>query len=521
MRVVPEGVDARPWLGPDAARAVIAGAGPLRVLGADVVAEGDRVGAFVEIPDDECLLAFTRPSPTIADVDLFAYEDDGSAFASDESPEPQAAILVCPPHPQRLYVMGRVMAGSGILGVGVQSVPRAAADRVAQVMGVRGRPGEDSGRLDAWPGLEAKIRAHRDSLGGRWEDVRRLAMPANPRAATRVSTSLDAHRCVDVLVTPSDEIASLEVVVEDAGARVIGRGRDHGKDRSLVLCAAHPATVTISVRPRGTQGLVALSIARSSVGAEPEIADGTRIIHVTQTLDLAAAKGALESSLKGLGYGAPRAIATGAARVGVRTTVPVDLPAGCARLDVLAGKPLADVAAALWDDKGALLADARGGAAAALFACGRGGAARLDLEALESPGPFAIELRKDQAAPSALLAHPLAAGRLLARMSAGGAAADAGAAAAAAVVALDEASLRILPVHAPAGQCVEVIAALDGGGSGIDLRLVDSAGESTLARARSVVSGRVCAAPGGKAGSAELRLSAGKAEALVVMRAAR
>jgi hypothetical protein len=361
LRVLPDGVDARVLLAAHAARAIAAGAGPLRVIGADMAAEGDRIGAFVEIPDDECMLAFSRPSLTISDVDLFAYEDDGSTFASDESPEPEAAIVVCPPHPRRLYVVARVMAGSGLLGVGVQSVPRAAADAVAQAMNARGRPGEDSGRLDAWPGLEAKIRAHRESLGGRWEDLRRIVLPVAGRAASHVSATVDANRCLDVLVTPSEEVSSLEVVAEDAGARVVARGREHGRDRSLLLCASQPATVSIAVRPRASQGLAAVVLARSAAGAEPEITGASQVVHLTQTLDLDAARRALAAELAPLGYGAPRILVTGSARLGARTAVPVDLPAGCARLDVIAGKPLVEVAAALWDDHGALLAEARGG----------------------------------------------------------------------------------------------------------------------------------------------------------------
>ena len=50
------------------------------------------------------------------------------------------------------------------------------------------------------------------SLGGRWEDVRRLAMPVSPRAASRLSAALEPGRCLDVLVIPSEEVSSLEVV---------------------------------------------------------------------------------------------------------------------------------------------------------------------------------------------------------------------------------------------------------------------------------------------------------------------
>jgi hypothetical protein len=519
LRVLSERIDGRPWLAAEATRTSSAGAGPLQVLGADVASEGDRLGAFVEIPAGECVLAFARSSPSIVDVDLFAYEDDGSAFAADESPDVEAAILVCPPHPRRLYIVARVMSGSGILSVGVQSVPRAAAAAVGKAIGARGLPGEDSGRLDAWPGLEAKIRVHRRAIGARWDDVRRVAVPLSPRAPTRISAGIEPGRCVDVLATPSDELASFELVVEDAAGRIIGRGRDHGRDRSLVLCSAVNAQISLALRSRSAQGLVAVTIGRSAVGAEPEIEVSTRVVHVTQTRDLADARRDLDRSLKGSGYAAPKSFAPGAARVGSQLTVPVDLPPGCARVDVLAGKPLSGVTALLWDDKGALLAEARGGASAPLFSCGPGGAARLDVEALESPGPFAVELRKDAAAPPLLVSHPIAAARLLARLEAGGDPRGAAAATTAELVSLDTASRKTASLPASAGGCVEVIAALDSGGSGIDLRLVDGAtGEGAVTRSRYVVADRICAPPGGKPASYEIRLAAGKADALVLAR---
>lgn len=520
LRVSPDKIDGKLWLAPDAARATVAGAGALHIVGADIASEGDRVGSFVDVPDRECVLFLARTSPTIADVDLFAYEDDGSAFATDESPDAAATLLVCPPHPRRLYVVARVMSGTGFLSVGAQSVPAAAADAVAQATGARGRPGQDSGRLDAWPGLEAKIREHRVAVGSRWEDVRRVALPVGPRAASRVSIGIDAGRCADVLVVPSDEVASLEVVAEDATGRIFARGREQGRDRTLTLCSAEAAQVVIAVRPRTSQGLVAVVIGRSQVGAEAEIAPSARIDHVTQTLDLPAARKAHEKALSArASYEPAKMVATGAARTGSRSAVALDLPAGCARVDVVAGKPLADVLAELWDERGALLGEGRGGAVASLFTCGAGGAARLDVEALSRPGPFAAEIRKEKAAPPALVAHPVAAGRLLARMNAGNAVASAGEAAGAQAISLDPATLKKIPLPVPANGCVEVIAALDTGGSGVDLRLVNTAtDESTLARARHVVADRLCASSLAIAGAAELRLGAGKTDALLLVR---
>lgn len=520
VRVSAGAVDGERWLAPDARRAAAAGAGKLVVLGADVATEGVRIASFVDLPDAACALVFTRASASIADVDLFAYDDDGSTFAADESPDRDAAVLLCPPHPRRLYVVARVSSGSGVVGVGVQTVPQEAADGVAKIMGVRGRPGEDTGRLDSWPGLEARIRAHRDALGSRWEELRRVALPVSPRVASRVSAVVDAGRCLDVLVVPSDEVSQLDVTAEDESARVVARGRDRGKDRSLLLCAARASTVSISLRSRGAPGLAAVILGRSAPGAEPEIALQGRALHLASSAPLVEARAAVAASLAPLAYAAPRTVAAGQARLGARTAVDVDLPPGCARLDVIVGKPFAELAASLWDDRGARLAEASSGGSAPLFACGKGGRARLDLEPLESPGPFTIELRRDQAAPPALVAHPVAAARLLARLAAGGQPEGASAASSAVVLALDESQRRSVPLLIPpSGGCVEVIAALDAGAAGLDLRIADPGGEGTVTRAHHVVSDRLCGAASGKPGAAELRVLSGKADALVLVRA--
>lgn len=514
-------LDGHALLAADAAVAITAGAGPLQVLGADIASEGDRLGGFVDIPADECLLAFARPSPTIGDVDLFAYEDDGTPFSSDESPNQGGTVLVCPPHPRRLYVVARVMAGAGLLTVGVQGVPAKNADAVARAVRARGRPGEDTGRLDAWPGLESKVREHRAAVGGRWEDVRRVAVPLTPRATSRMSIALEPNRCADILMAPSEEVASLDAVIEDARGRVVARARERGRDRSAVVCSAERAEISVAMRPRASQGLVAVVVARSAKGAGAEVLQPTFVSHVTQTLELPEARAALDRALDGRGYGPRKLVGTAAARTGQRTSVAVDVPAGCARVDVVAGKPLGTFRAELWDDQGALVTQVYGGALGTFFACGKGGAWRADVEALEAPGSFAVEVRKEKTAPAALVAHPFAAARLLGRLEAAGIPVDAASAQGAQVVSLDAAALRTTSFTVPAGVCMEVIAALDPGGQGLDLRVIDgTSSESSLVRGASVVSERLCAGGAPKPGKAELRLAAGKADALVLTRPA-
>lgn len=519
LAVTADRLDGGRLLAPDAALAIAAGAGPLQILDADIASEGDRLGAFVEIPADECLVAYARPSPTIADVDLFAYEDDGSPFSADESPNQGGTVLVCPPHPRRLYVVARVMAGAGLLSVGVQSVPTNKAEAVAQAVRARGRPGEDTGRLDAWPGLESKLREHRAAVGGKWEDVRRIAVPVTPRATSRLSISLDPDRCADILLAPSEEVSSLDAVIEDERGRVIARARERGRDRSAVVCASQHAEISLAMRPRASEGLVAVVLGRSAKGASAEIAQSAFVDHVTQPLDLDGARAALDRLLDGHGY-APRKLAgTSSARTGQRTSVAVDVPSGCARVDVVAGKPLGTFRAELWDDQSALVTQTYGGARGTFFACGKGGSWRADVEALDAPGPFAVEVRKEKTAPAALVAHPFAAARLLGRLEAAGTPVDASAAKEAQAISLDAAALRTSNFSVLAGACVEVIAAIDAGAQGLDLRIVDGiTGESSLVRGATVASDRLCAAGTPKAAKMELRLSQGKADALVLVR---
>jgi hypothetical protein len=516
LKVLHERVDGRALFEPVAARAVAAGAGPLQILGADLASEGERVGAFVELAADKCMLAFARGSSGLADVDLFSYQDDGEPFVTDESPSADAAILVCPPHPRRLYVVARVMAGAGLLGVGVQVVPPAKQDVVASAVGARARGVGHSGRLDAWPGLEARLYEHRAALGSRWEDLRRATLPVDPRAAARLSVTVPQDRCLDVLMVPSDEVASVELVAEDHAGRVVARAREHGRDRTLLLCSVAAADLSLAFRPRASQGLVAVLVGRSDVGAAAELTDAT---FVTESRELAEARAARARELAAAAYGPVRDLGTGQARVGERVSLSVELPAGCARLDVVAGRPLVGAQVELWDKAGGWLAGASGAAAASVFTCGPGGVAELDVSALGAPGPFAVELRHELSAPALLVAHPVAAGRLLQRMSAGGARRGASEAKDATLVALDAESKKTLPLTVPAGACVEVTAALDRGGAGVDLRLVGATPEdSTSTRSRDVAASRLCADRAAIRGAIELRLVTGRADALIVTR---
>jgi hypothetical protein len=520
IAVAPGQLDGTRWLARDAEIATGLGAGPLQIAVTDIAGDGDRVGGFVTVPAEQCVLAYARGSQGVEDLDLYAYSDDGTTLASDEASDPQPAIIICPPHPLRAYLIARVASGRGVVSIGVHTLPPSTAAQIGKALGARGRPGEELGRIEAWPGLDEKVNQHRRSIGAKWEEVRRVAVQADARAPTRISASLDAGRCLDVYVVPGEEFAALDVVVMDADDRVLLRAPAIGRDRTAVVCSTVQTPLSVELRPHAGQGLCAVMLARSSVGAEREISGPIAYYRVAPSADLSIERAQRAKSLRTLGYGEPATIGTGTADVGRRMSFPLNLPDGCARIDVIGGRPLAGLTADVWDAQNALVASSTSGEGPSLFACGKGGRARIDIEALNRPGPFAIEMRRERAPNAQLVAHPLAASRLLSALNARSENATVSVASDVKVLAVEPTQLKTFDIPLPDGRCGDVVAALDAGGTGIDLRLTDaqSGEEFSLVRGRLLAQSRVCAAGHARTLRGELRLGAGKTDALVLLR---
>jgi hypothetical protein len=223
------------------------------------------------------------------------------------------------------------------------------------------------------------------------------------------------------------------------------------------------------------------------------------------------------AELKRLGLPAARLVTTGTLPLGQRKSVSFDLPAGCSRLDLVAGTPLRGVDAWLYADDGSLLGSASG-PSPVLYACVAGGRVRLDAESLFRPGPFALEHRVEPDTPKALVEHPLAASRLLARMVARGVIATARRVGAVYVHPVGPNALARQSLLLPVGRCLDVTGAIGPGASGIEVRLLSSDNRQiALGSGVHSTSVRACANDSGGGGDvvAELRASAGSATALV------
>jgi len=471
----------------ESAFAVQAGAGPLSLLGLEVTAEGDRVGAFVRLSRDECTLLLARGTPGVEDVDLLVFEEDGATRFTDEGADPRPGVVLCTQVPRRVFVAARVTAGRGWLALGAQQVPRASVDAVAKATGARAHPAAAS--LDAFAALDVKAREARRGAGGAWEEIKRVGVPVDALAGGRVLLPLDAGRCVHVLAVPSDETAPLDVEIEDGQGRVLVRAEERGRDRVAVVCGSVGDELSATIRPRVGAGLAAVIVARTTAETALDIVASHARVDASPTLSVRDAERAASKEVAPL---ALSKVASGEAlaEVGKRRRIAVALPSGCVRVDLAGGAPLAGVRAEVWSAAGARLAAAEGGARAVAHVCSSGLAAVLELEATGRSGPVAWMVHHDAGAQASLAAPE--GGPLLDRILAGRR------------VAMREVrevrrlSLRereraVVELSVPAGRCARVGASVGRGGRGVELRLVSRGEDVDVGRAAEATAARACA----------------------------
>lgn len=516
-QVVPGTLQGAPLLGDTPQRAARLGAGPVAIVASGTMTEGERLGAFVEIPPDACLLAYGRASPSLDDIDLAAFAEEGNAVAVDEGPDPRPTLLVCPPHPRRVYVAAHAASGEGLCVIAAQLLPKERAPEIGRVVGARGAAGGAPRTPEAWPGLDDAVRAHRAAIGGTWEEVRRVAVAADSRAVSAVAFAVEEGGCSDALVVPDDDVAIVDVDVLDAEGRLVARARDGLPTRSVTLCSPIAMSGSLQVRPHVGRGLVAVVVAKTKKDAARELASKPEVVWVAPDKPLEATRAARNLALAKAGYGAPSSSQTGQLVLGRRATVPVDLAKGsCTRIDVVAGAPLALVEAAVWDDAGALLATGDGSADAALFACGKG-KARVDLATRGRPGPYAVIARPERWNDPVFAAHPLAAARMLDRAAVGPASVHEGAAGAVRHVVLDSAHQYVQPASVAAGHCLRVAVGAEGEGTGVVARLFDATTGEELDRShgQNALALRACAGASTRTLRVEARATAGKLDAVI------
>lgn len=516
-KVTPGALQAAPLLGDMPARAQRLGAGPVAIVASGTMTEGERLGAFVEVPADACLLAYGRASPSLDDIDLAAFAEEGNPVAADEGPDPRPTLLLCPPHPSRVYVAAHAASGEGLCVVAAQIVPKDRAAELGRVVGARGSVAGPPRTPEVWPGLDDVVRTHRTVIGGTWEEVRRVALAADARAPSAVSFTVEENGCSDAFIVPDDDVAVIDVDVLDGEGRLVARAKDGGPTRSVTLCSPVLLNGSIQVRPHVGRGLVAVVVAKTKKDTAREIMTKADIAWVAPSQPLEATRAARNALLAKVGYGAAASSQAGQLQLGRRATVPVDLSQGtCTRIDVVAGAPLAMVEGAVWDDAGALLAAAEGASDATMFACGKG-KARVDLGTRGRPGPYAVLTRPERWKDPAFFAHPLAASRMLGRAASGPSGLHEGAPGSVKHAVLDAAHQHVQNTSVPAGHCLRVAVGVEGEGTGLEARVYDTTNNEEIDRShgQSAIALRACAGGQTRSLRIEMHATAGRLDAVI------
>lgn len=516
-RVLEGSLEAKTLLGDLPLRAARLGAGPVAIVASGTMIEGERIGAFVEVPSDQCLLAYGRAASSLEDIDLATFAEEGNPLAVDEGPDPRPTVLLCPPHPDRIYVAAHAASGEGLCVVAAQLVPRDRAVDVGNGVNARGALGAVPRTPEAWPGLDDMVRTHRTTIGGAWEESKRVAVSVDARAVSAVAFAVEENGCSDAFVVPDEDVAVVDLDVLDADGRIVARAKDSGPRRSVTVCSPVSMTGSVQVRPHVGRGLVAVVTAKLKKETARDLFAHAEVAWISPSQPLDQTRTARNAVLTKAGYAAASVTRNGQLALGRQATLNVDQTAGsCTRIDVVAGAPLALVEASAWDDAGALLGSAESADGATLFTCGKG-RARVDLGARGRPGPYAMLVRPEKWRDSAFTAHPLAAGRMLARASVGPTFVHEGTAGTVKTASLDASHQWTLTTSVPANQCVRIAVGAEGEGTGLELRAVDAASGEELDRSHGQTSAAVhaCAAAAAISIRTDLRATAGKLEAVV------
>ncbi|MES1188930.1 MAG: hypothetical protein ABUL60_34255 [Myxococcales bacterium] len=469
---------------------------------------GDRISTLLEVPKDDCVVVIARGSESIEDLDLLAYGEDGTPLGSDEAPDREPSLLICPPHPGRIVLAARIAQGHGIVAVGSERVPPALAAKAAVRYAVKSREQGNSARLKAWPGLDALVLRERERVGGKFQDLRRVALALDATVATTLPATIDAGRCVHGLFIPSDDVSHLDVAALDDQGRVLGRAVGSGRQRALVVCSPVTADISFEIRPHAGRGLAVAALSRSVAGTESEIEGEVLRRDVYPSRDLASELKDVAARLKKLGYGPPNvAVAKLELGVGRRSPTSLSLRDGCTRIDIVGAAPLRGLDARLWSDTGQLRAAGSGGGALTLFGCGAG-KLRLDTSALLGPGAVTVVTETESDVPAELSRLPLAGGRLVSRMLARGVLLRANAIGKVSELSLSAEQLVTQPVMVPLDRCLDIDVAIEGPAAGVELRAIeaDSDVELEASVGESAASVRLCAYGRGPLGSLNARI---------------
>jgi len=510
-------LDGAPLLAEVAEQAKKLGAGALSVAFSQELTAGERGGAFVSVPKDVCLLAFARASAAVDDIDLATFSDDGNPISIDEAPDARPTVVVCPPHPERVYVAVHVAEGEGLVAVGAQYVTKEKGVLLARALGARGALGGAIRRPEAWPGLDRALEERRDALRGTWEEQRRVALSIDASAPSYVSITAEPNSCIDTLVMGDDDVSDLDIELIDRTGRIVGRSRDTSAARGLVMCTKDPFSGNVMVRPHAGRGLAAVVLQRTKMEAMNSFGRDVDVVVLGEGRPLAETRKSLEGALSTLSYGAALRTVEVSAVAGRRASLTTQLPTidGCYRVDALADStgPAFDFTTRF--ENGNVISRGVAFGQSTSFFCG-GGALVSEFDVRARASKIAVVIRKEPWADPQLTKAPIASGRML-RRALGEPSHRGEKASKLGLLTLEAGKRSTWATTIPENRCSRITIGVEGPGVGFEARLFDTSTDEEMDRLHSVESGAVQACTKGEARAVRLEITptTGKLEAIV------
>ncbi len=461
------------WLAGDAALARAAGAGPPTVLIAEAGAVGDRFTRVVDTDETACLLAMARGSERVADVDLYAYSEDGTGLALDDRADAKATLLLCPPRPRRVYVTARIAAGQGVIAVAVHRVPLDRARRVqATLRAIEQYDATAEVPKASIVDVERRLREHHRTLGGQWTRVAQASLAVDSRIPTISGVVAEARTCTDILVLAPLSVSGLDIEAIDDAGRTLGRTVSTEQDKSIIACAEERRTFSLQLRPHEGSGTVLVLVSRGSLQAGRVT---EQALELGQSRPIGVIVEEVHRGLRERRQTIGKVMEQTTIERGEQHRIEDSIESGCARFDAFTGPGL-DVQFRAYSAEAEPIAKNGGGQHLPLLVCSRGKVA-LTFDAHAGSGPLRVEKASLARVNPLLIGNPRAAGRLFLRAWQEG-------------LLLDSAELvtvsrfvssgsrlswdQSVPVRS--GHCAEVLAAIAGEASGIRLHRVDADG---------------------------------------------
>lgn len=398
------------WFQRDAARARAAGAGDTVVLAVEAATEGDAVSAMLSVPADSCALVLARAGAEVTDLDLMVVGEDGRLLGLDLAPDATPSVMVCPPHPERLFVSARVADGLGLVALGAQRVPPSAANALMARLGLA----PHGSRLDDEAGRLEPLERRRQALGPEWSTVYLTKLPLSARRSSHFDVDVTGSRCVEIAGYVEPLAQPTELLLRDEAGRIITSQTWTESITTSTLCAATTTRISAELRSLRGQGWAVVNVNRSIEGAASRLAAHRDVVFVGPGPAFDATLQQLEGRLSQAGLEQRQRLPL-SVEAGSRTSsAQLQLRAGCARLDVVARSTALGVETKLWRlPEEQLIARARGLGHTTLYSCGAARTEQLELRAVSPLERALLVISQERQAPPALVAAPLAASRAL------------------------------------------------------------------------------------------------------------